>query len=116
MWRILVVERGLSIFENYPLVDAVVQPNILIQITVSPNSHKGAVHMLEEIRGKLKEKDKSKHKMIFVVPQRNVKTFKFQEDLQDISQFSTTDTEVASELSLLSESELRVSKKAKTSK
>lgn len=97
---------GLPIFDNFPLVDAIIQPDTLIQITVCPNVHKGAVEELPRIRTYLKEKDGTKHKMIFVVPSMNVGKFKYQLDLKDISQYIATDNEVASILSLLSEGEM----------
>jgi hypothetical protein len=110
----LSVERyGLPIFENFPLVDAIVQPDTLIQYTVRPNSHKGAVAQLVTIRQHLLEKDSKKHKMIFVVPTANIRTFKWQESLQGIAQYVTADDEVVSVLSLYTGSELRAAKKQK---
>jgi hypothetical protein len=85
---ILLPEKyGLPITSNFPLVDAIIQPNILFQMTVSAENHKGTVDKLPAIRDQLLEKDPSKHMMIFVVPQRNLKTFKYQEDLDDILQY-----------------------------
>jgi hypothetical protein len=78
---------GLPVVSNFPLVDAIVQPNVLLQMTVSEERHRGAVDCLEDIRKGLSEKDPSKHIMVFVVPQKNMKTFKYQNDLQDIQQF-----------------------------
>jgi hypothetical protein len=93
----LKIERyGLPMYSNFPLIDAVVQPNILIQFTVSPYYHKGAVDQLNSIRDGLKEKNKSKHMMIFVIPLRNIKTFKWQENLKDIAQYIALENEVAS--------------------
>jgi GTPase SAR1 family protein len=94
----LTIERyGLPMYSNFPLVDAVVQPNILIQFTISPYYHKGAVDQLNSIRNGLIEKNKTKHMMIFVIPIRNKKTFKWQQDLKDIAQYISLDNEVASE-------------------
>mmetsp|Transcript_27624 Transcript_27624/g.46718 ORF Transcript_27624/g.46718 Transcript_27624/m.46718 type:complete len:82 (-) Transcript_27624:259-504(-) len=56
-------------------------------MTVSEDRHKGAVNRLEDIRAGLFEKDPSKHMMVFVVPKKNIKSFKYQEDLSDIPQF-----------------------------
>jgi hypothetical protein len=60
---------------------------MLLQMTVSAQYHKGDVAKLSAIRDQLLEKDYSKHMMIFVVPQRNLKTFQYQKDLDDISQY-----------------------------
>ena len=77
---------GLPVFSNFPLVDAVVQPNMLLQMTVAPTNHKDAVERLNDIRGHLKG-DENTHMMIFVVPYDNLGTFKRQNDLGDIKQF-----------------------------
>jgi hypothetical protein len=78
---------GLPVTPNFPLVDAIVQPAVLLQMTVSATEHRGAVNRLQDIRKHLSEKNPSKHKMVFVVPKKNMKTFKYQEDLSDIPQF-----------------------------
>jgi hypothetical protein len=91
---------GLPVFDNFPLVDAVIQPNILVQYATSPEDHKGAVNKLESIRNNLLEKDPEKHMMIFVIPIENIKTFKFQNDL-DILQFVTSSSHVASVTALM---------------
>lgn len=78
---------GLPVIPNFPLVDALVQPAVLLQMTVSEERHKGAVNRLHDIRERLSEKNPSKHMMVFVVPKKNIKTFKYQEDLSDIPQF-----------------------------
>jgi hypothetical protein len=78
---------GLPAAPNFPLVDAIVQPNLLLQMTVSAGQHRGATEHLPLIRAQLQERDASKHKMVFVLPQKNMKTFLFQEDLRDIKQF-----------------------------
>ena len=79
-------QYGLPITSNFPLVNAIIQPNILLQMTVSPENHKGAVDKLSSIREKLTGAP-SEHMMIFVVPRKNLKTFKYQEDLDGISQY-----------------------------
>ena len=76
----------MPVFSNFPLVDAVVQPNVLLQMTVAPDKHKGAVERLNDIRAHLKG-DKKTHMMIFVVPYDNLETFQHQNDLGDIKQF-----------------------------
>jgi hypothetical protein len=79
---------GRSITSNFPLVDVIIQPNMLLQMPVSAQKHRGtAVGKLSTIRDQLLEKDRSKHMMIFVVPRKSLKTFQYQEDLDDISQY-----------------------------
>jgi hypothetical protein len=65
-----------------------VQPDILFQMTVSSDHSGGAIDQLSNIRGRLKEKDPSKHRMIFVVPESSLKAFQYQNNLKDISQFT----------------------------
>lgn len=103
---------GLPLFGNFPLVDAIIQPNMLIQFTTSPNKHKGAVDKLSQIRAQLLEKDESKHKMLFVVPKENLTTFEFQEDLSTIHQFVTCDDSVVSAEVLMSSSEYATRKRS----
>jgi hypothetical protein len=78
---------GLPVISNFPLVDAIVQPNILLQMTVSEERHKGAVDQLPHLREQLSEQDQTKHRMIFVVPQKNLGKFKYQATLSNIPQF-----------------------------
>ena len=85
---------GLPIFDNFPLVDAIIQPNMLLQFTISPEKHKGSVDSLAKIRSLLREKDVDKHAMVFVVPKGNLRMFKYQTGL-NISQFITCDDVVA---------------------
>ena len=90
-------QYGLPCIDNFPLVDSVMQPCNLFQVTVSPCSHKGNVSVLQDMRSQLLETDPSKHRMIFVVPRANLKTFQYQEDLGDIAQFVTSTETVTSE-------------------
>ena len=78
---------GLPVERNFPLVDAIVPPATLLQMTVCKEKHKGAVDRLDEIRRQLPEKNFSKHRIVFVVPPENVKSFKYQKDLGGINQF-----------------------------
>ena len=82
---------GLPLFDNFPLVDAIIQPNTLIQYTVARTDHKGAIDQLDRIRDQLSDKNLANHRMIFVVSRDNFNTFKYQEDLSDIRQYITTD-------------------------
>lgn len=96
---------GLPMNGNFPFLDGVVQPDTFIQYTVSLN-HKGAVDQLDTMREQLREKDRSKHRVVFVVPHNNVRTFKFQSNLATISQFICIDDPSAiDEESLMTEAE-----------
>ena len=50
-------DYGLPIISNFPLIDAVIQPNVLLQMTEG-RSHKGAKTALESICEQLLETDK----------------------------------------------------------
>lgn len=76
-------EYGLPFASNFPLIDAVIQPNILLQFTIAKR-HEGAVEKLESIRCNLRAERKD-HMMIFVVD--NMRDFKKQNDLGDIKQY-----------------------------
>jgi hypothetical protein len=56
---------------NFPLIDAVIQPNLLLQFTTAKR-HEGAVDKLDVIRSKLSA-NREDHMMIFVVD--NVRDF-----------------------------------------
>jgi hypothetical protein len=74
--------------DSFSLVDAmIVQSDMLLQMTVSKERHKGAVSRLQAIRDSLLEKNPLNHMMVFVVPKDNIKSFKYQEGLGDIPQF-----------------------------
>ena len=81
---------GLPMDGNFPFLDGIIQPDTFIQYTVSLK-HKGAVDRLDAMREQLKEKDRNKHRVVFVVPHNNVRTFKFQSNLATISQFICID-------------------------
>jgi hypothetical protein len=82
---------GLPLTLNFPLIDSVVQPNILLQFTTSSERHKGAVGKLEKIRAQLIEKDKTLHMMVFVVTKEHLSSFQYQGDLEGINQYVTAD-------------------------
>lgn len=67
---------GLPIFSNYPLVDAIIQPNILLQFTIS-KSHGSAedVDKYAAIRSQLRGPSET-HKLIFVTKPECVEEFK----------------------------------------
>jgi hypothetical protein len=81
---------GLPIANNFPLVDAVIQPDTFIQFTVSPVRHNGATKTLSVLRALLRDKNKHNHRMIFVVPPESLSTFSHQTNLSDIKQYVTT--------------------------
>lgn len=60
---------GLPLFGNYPLVDAIIQPNVLLQFTVS-DTHGKVSHISKyaALRNGLREKNYNLHKLIFVIP------------------------------------------------
>jgi hypothetical protein len=87
---------GLPLFGNFPLVDAIVQPNMLIQFTTVKNNHKGSNDNLELIREGLLG-PRSTHCMVFVVPTENCETYRFQNGLGDIEQFLSFDEVVTSD-------------------
>jgi hypothetical protein len=67
---------GLPVTPNFKLVDAVIQPNILLQFTVS-ETHGNDTDDYTEIRSKLRSTDPSTHALIFVVPTKvTARTFK----------------------------------------
>lgn len=82
-------EYGLPVFTEFPLVDAVIQPDTLINFTIS-DTHTGAVDKLNLIRAQLMEKDLNKHKFVIVTKNDNMDNFKYMDDLSDIKQYVTT--------------------------
>jgi hypothetical protein len=86
--ELLVGHYGLPTFSNFPLVDAVIQPDTLIQFTVSPEKHKGAVDRLDDIRNQLSA-SRDQHRIVFVIPAFNKDSFKYQENLSSIRQYVT---------------------------
>jgi hypothetical protein len=76
---------GIPYRSNFPLVGAVVQPDTLINFTTA-KLHKGANVELENLRGYLLEKDRKKHKFIWMV--EDAEKFSKQEGLGDIKQYA----------------------------
>jgi hypothetical protein len=76
---------GIPYRSNFPLIDAVVQPDILINFTIA-KLHKGASSELETLRGYLIEKDRNKQKFIWMV--EDAEKFSKQDDLGDIKQYA----------------------------
>jgi len=69
-------QYGLPLFCNFALVDAVIQPNLLLQFTIG-TTHGNASDMgkYAELRSKLRGA-KATHKLIFVLKQENLEEFK----------------------------------------
>lgn len=67
--RLPLNKYGLPIFSNYPLVDSVVQPDKLINFAVGEShGRESDVHKWQVLRQGLLEKNRKKHKLIFVIP------------------------------------------------
>lgn len=79
---------GVPVNGNFPCVDAVIQPNTLLQFTTS-NRHPGNEH-IDGIRANLLERDKKNHRLIFVVPKELLNMFSKQENYGDIKQYKMT--------------------------
>lgn len=73
---------------NFPVIDAVIQPSIVLQFTVS-KTHGVNTDRLREIRAGLQEQDTSKHMLIFVVPATMLKSFKIPTNV-DVPMFVST--------------------------
>lgn len=82
-------EYGLPIFSNFPLANVVIQPDTIINFTIS-NKHKGAIDKLDLIRLQLHEKDYNKHKFVIVTKYEILNIFKYIDDLNNIKQYVTT--------------------------
>jgi hypothetical protein len=83
--RFRVGDIGVPAIGNFPLVDVVVKPNILLQMTVA-KKHSNAVNRLVDIQTKLGS-NKDQHKIVFVTTTANVHEFQMCSDLEQISQF-----------------------------
>jgi hypothetical protein len=81
-------EYGFPTICNFPLVDAVLPPDIALNMTVG-NYHKGAALRLPEITGAMRI-DANQFKIVFVVPQEGIRGFQFPKDLGDAQLFLTT--------------------------
>lgn len=97
-------QYGFPVYDNFPLVGAIIQPRTLIQFTTSPKTHKGATEKIEQIRDQLLAQ-RTDHRMVFIVPKESKDTFQYQKDLGDILQFMCFDDLVASDEILMSKAE-----------
>jgi hypothetical protein len=96
---------GLPMTSNFPVADAIVQPDTLIQFTTSPARHQGSLQQLSAIRECL-HADASQHRIIFVVPQESIETFRFHPNLSLMRQFvCLADPSVLDKTSLMNKQE-----------
>lgn len=82
--RLSVGSYGMPISSQFALIDAVVQPDKLLNYTIA-SRHKGG-DAIRELRAQLQETDPTKHKFIWMVPTPG--DFKAQRDLGDIAQYA----------------------------
>ncbi len=71
---------------NFPCIDSIVPPNILLQFTTAL-THKGNEETMNSIRANLSETNRAKHVLIFVIPKENLEKFQRQEGYGDIKQY-----------------------------
>jgi hypothetical protein len=79
---------GLPVNANFPCVDVVIQPNILLQFTTS-TTHPGREVQFSDIRGKLKAEE-TRHRLVFVVPKELLNKYPAQQGYGDIKQYVMT--------------------------
>ena len=77
---------GLPFTDQFPIADAIIQPDTLIQFTTSPKKHKGSLTNLTDVRAQLRAPF-NEHRLIFVIPKENLDTFVYHTELKDIRQF-----------------------------
>lgn len=80
---------GLPITGNFSCVDGVMQPNTLLQYTISL-IHPGIQEKVDAIRAQLLDTNLKNHALIFVVPVDNFNAFAVQEGYGDIKQYKMT--------------------------
>jgi DNA polymerase III delta prime subunit len=80
-------EYGLPVISNFALIDAVIQPNTLINFTIS-NTHKGAVGSLDSILEQLQDPDNAR--IVIVTKRTNLDSFRYMNELSKIRQYVTT--------------------------
>lgn len=87
-------DYGLPIVQNFPLVDAILPPKTVLQMTISLR-HGGSVKSVTAIAGALGIPVQSLN-MIFVTPTKQLSKFSFNKHLRVCRQYKTTDELVAS--------------------
>ena len=96
---------GVPLTNTFPVGDVIIQPDTIVQFTISPEKHKGSLEQLTEIRKRLRALPKD-HRIIFVIPPENINTFRYHPTLADIRQFvCVADSSVVDESSLMSREE-----------
>ena len=98
---------GVPFTNTFPVADAIIQPDTIVQFTISPKKHKGSLEQLTEIRKRLRALPND-HRIIFVIPLENINTFQYHPTLAGIRQLvCAADPSVAGEKSLMSEEEIK---------
>jgi hypothetical protein len=69
-------DYGLPSITTFPLVDAVIKPNILLQMTIKSSHDTQSAHRIEDIIKAMKVKGNTKVKMIYVLPKESYENFK----------------------------------------
>ena len=99
---------GLLMDNNVPVVDAVIQPDTLVQFITSPVLHEGSLQKLETIRAQLRA-SWNDHRIIFVIPREDIETFRYHPQLVDIRQLvCVVDPLVKTERSMMNKEEKKV--------
>ena len=85
-------QYGFPTICNFPLVDAILAPDIALNMTIG-KSHRGAISKLKEITSALRIAS-NQLKIVFVVPKDSISAFIFPKDLGDTQVFLTTADEI----------------------
>ena len=88
--RLPIATHGLPIRINFPIVDAIIQPDTILQFTKSPEQHNGELEQLSKIRAQLQAPTRD-HRIIFIIPAKNIETFRHNPHLSDIHQLGCLD-------------------------
>jgi hypothetical protein len=87
-------DYGLPIHCNFPAADAIIPPNIILQMTIGDTHNQLSPLILKKIANKLKIKI-NRLIVIFIVPKDNIKTFNFPKS--SIKQYVSCDISFANE-------------------
>ena len=95
---------GLPVHDSFPVADAIIQPDTLLQFNVAPNQHNTAVGKLLEMKKLLHCVEG--HRIIYVIPKKNIETFRFHSALEEagFQQFVTIEDPCSDEV-LMTEKE-----------
>ena len=86
-------QYGFPTICNFPLVDAVLPPDIALNMTIG-KTHRGAASKLNNITDALGI-NSNQLKMVFVVPYNSISEFTFPNDLGNVQLFLTTADEIS---------------------